>query len=58
MHTPHLFNLSRQLARPLIVFDIEHTGSKAEERGITEFACLVIADSRSEEHTSELQSQR
>lgn len=45
MHTPHLFNLSRQLARPLVVFDIEHTGSKAEERGITEFACLVIADS-------------
>lgn len=42
MHTPHLFKLSRQLARPLVVFDIEHTGSKKEERGITEFASFVI----------------
>ena len=45
MHTPHLFNLSRQLARTLIVFDIEHTGSKPHERGITEFACVVVTDS-------------
>ena len=45
MHTPNLFKLSRQLARPLVVFDIEHTGSKKEERGITEFACIIITGS-------------
>lgn len=33
---------SEQIGRPLVFFDIEHTGGKTEERGITELACLVV----------------
>lgn len=42
----NLMALSARLGRNLIVFDIEHTGGKKIERGITEFACLVVTDSK------------
>ena len=34
--------LSARLGRPLVFFDIEHTGAKADQRGITEISCLVV----------------
>lgn len=39
--SPNASALARQLDKPLVVFDLEHTGSKKEVRGITEFAAIV-----------------
>lgn len=34
--------LCNKLSKPVVVFDLEHTGGKKEERGITEFAHMVF----------------
>lgn len=39
---PNSTALAARLARPLVVFDIEHTGGTKENRGITEIAAEII----------------
>lgn len=42
MTYPNAIALARQLQKPLVCFDIEHSGGKKEVRGITELAALVV----------------
>lgn len=42
---PHTFALASRLNKPLVVFDLEHTGGTKEARCVTEFAsCVVLPD--------------
>lgn len=40
--------LAARLARPLVFYDLEHTGGKADERGVTEFASVIVTPSKIE----------
>lgn len=42
MNFPNIQRLSEGFRRPLVIVDIEHTGSAGEKRGIVEIACLVV----------------
>lgn len=44
--------LCNKLGKPIVVFDLEHTGGKKEERGITEFAHMVFEPGKLQERVA------
>lgn len=55
MHTqfPFAFTLAARFNRPLVVFDLEHTGGTKENRAITEIAAQIIhPDGRYEQYAT------
>lgn len=45
MSYPNVTSLAKSLGRPIVVFDLEHTGGLKEARAITEFGAVVVMPS-------------
>lgn len=43
---PFAQSLAARLARPLVFYDLEHTGGTVDSRGVTELACIVVTPSQ------------
>lgn len=41
-HDPNTLALARRLSKPIIIFDLEHTGSAGEHRCITDFGAILV----------------